>query len=160
MQTCIHTTCLDFRGKAPCCYLSFSTVHFCPLQHGHLVSSRLLHPLPQHPQPMAALLLLTFLTSGGLTVTMVTWQSFSQHGVCSDVHLMEKCVILPFSSCDNHNHSVMLTFIKCVSQQQYLKQFISVIRANLQRLLIDVFHSFCVQSTSVWTSIVCTILWR
>lgn len=46
-------------------------VHCRPLQHGRLLSSTLLHPLPQ---PMAAVLLLMFPTSGGLTVAMVTWQ--------------------------------------------------------------------------------------
>lgn len=96
---------LDYRGKALCCLLSFGSGHFYSMQHGHLVSSRLLHPVPQHPQPMAALLLLTFHTSGGLSVAMVTWQSFSQHGVCSDASVVGKSLILPFLSCDNYDHT-------------------------------------------------------
>lgn len=99
----LNTTHLDYRDEAPCVLVSFGAGHFCHLQHGHLVSSRFLHPVLQPSQPMAALSLLTFHRSGGLTVSMVTWQSFSQHSVCSDVPV-SKNLYFAFFSFDNYNH--------------------------------------------------------
>lgn len=114
------TTCLDYRDRACCCLSSLGTGPFCPLQHGHLVSCRFLNPVPQHSQPMAALLLLTLLTSGGLTVTMVTWQSLAQHGVWSDAATVAKISYSKsFFSCNDNHHKLKLSNIIALFSQDY-----------------------------------------